>query len=78
MITIKHKKIKNTSPLTKLRDPANKFLHHQSKQAIHKLHNTNFFSKLIKPCIALKSHQMPTFKMKPSCSIYLSKGGKKP
>ena len=35
MIIRKHEQINNTSKLTKLMDPANKLLHHQSKQAIH-------------------------------------------
>ena len=48
MITGKYTKINKTSPLTKLRNPANKLLHHQSKQAIYQHHKTNLFSKLIK------------------------------
>ena len=49
----KNRQIRKTSPFTKLWNPANKLLRHPSKQAIHPLHKTNFFSKLMKPCIFL-------------------------
>ena len=66
-----NRQIRKTSPFTKLWNPANKLLHHPSKQAIHTLHKTNFFSKLMKPCIFLfKLIKCKKKYIGVSCSIY--------
>ena len=77
MSTRKHKQIKETSPFTKLWNLANMLLHHQAKQAIHPLHKTNIFSKLIKPCISLKNINSPMFTMNPH-GLYNKQGGGNP
>ena len=65
-----NRQIRNTSPFTKLRNPTNKLLHHQAKQAIHQLHNTNFFSNLMK-IIYFSQSSSNANKINKSLTLYL-------